>query len=95
MGCFLFQLPPGYRYSEARLAAIVDQLDPKLRNVLEFRHASWWNQKVYTAFRQTGTIFLFVQRASVAGRTGCTTNTLPPRRNGMNQCFCSQPRPEA
>jgi uncharacterized protein YecE (DUF72 family) len=57
MGCFLFQLPPSYRYSEARLAAIVDQLDPKLRNVVEFRHASWWNQKVYAAFRQAGTIF--------------------------------------
>jgi uncharacterized protein YecE (DUF72 family) len=57
MGCFLFQLPPSYRYSEARLAAILDQLDPKFRNVVEFRHASWWNQTVYAAFRQNGTIF--------------------------------------
>jgi uncharacterized protein YecE (DUF72 family) len=63
MGCFLFQRPPSYRYSEARLAAIIDQLDPKLRNVVEFRHASWWNQKVYAAFRQTGTIFCSLQRA--------------------------------
>ena len=57
MGCFLFQLPPGHRYTKARLAAILSQLDPARRNVVEFRHASWWNETVYAAFRRTGTIF--------------------------------------
>jgi uncharacterized protein YecE (DUF72 family) len=57
MGCFLFQLPPSYRYSKGRLAAILGQLDPARRNVVEFRHASWWNETVYAAFRKTGTIF--------------------------------------
>lgn len=57
MGCFLFQLPPSYRFTEARLSAILGQLDPARRNVVEFRHASWWNETVYAAFRQTGTIF--------------------------------------
>jgi len=36
MGCFLFQLPPSYRYSPARLDGIVSQLDPARRNVVEF-----------------------------------------------------------
>jgi uncharacterized protein YecE (DUF72 family) len=57
MGCFLFQLPPSYRFTEAKLSAILGQLDPARRNVVEFRHASWWNETVYAAFRQTGTIF--------------------------------------
>ena len=57
MGCFLFQLPPSYRYTRARLAAIVSQLDPARRNVVEFRHASWWNEDVYSAFREAGIIF--------------------------------------
>ena len=57
MGCFLFQLPPSYRYTKASLTAILGQLDPCLRNVVEFRHASWWNETVYAAFRETGTIF--------------------------------------
>jgi uncharacterized protein YecE (DUF72 family) len=57
MGCFLFQLPPSYRYTKRRLATILGQLDPERRNVVEFRHASWWNETVYTAFRETGTIF--------------------------------------
>ena len=57
MGCFLFQLPPSHRFTKARLAGILSQLDPRRRNVVEFRHASWWNETVYAAFRQAGTIF--------------------------------------
>ncbi len=57
MGCFLFQLPPSYQYTPARLRSIVSQLDPRWRNVVEFRHASWWNEKVYAAFREAGIIF--------------------------------------
>jgi uncharacterized protein YecE (DUF72 family) len=57
MGCFLFQLPPSYHYTRARLTAILSQLDPARRNVVEFRHASWWNETVYAAFRRSGIIF--------------------------------------
>jgi uncharacterized protein YecE (DUF72 family) len=57
MGCFLFQLPPSYRYTKTRLGDIVSQLDPARRNVVEFRHASWWNEEVYEAFRKSGIIF--------------------------------------
>jgi uncharacterized protein YecE (DUF72 family) len=57
MGCFLFQLPPSYRYTKTRLNNIVSQLDPARRNVVEFRHASWWNEEVYGAFRKAGIIF--------------------------------------
>lgn len=57
MGCFLFQLPPSYHYSPARLGNILAQLDPARRNVIEFRHKSWWNDAVYAAFRQAGAIF--------------------------------------
>jgi uncharacterized protein YecE (DUF72 family) len=57
MGCFLFQLPPSFHYTPARLKAIVSQLDPARRNVVEFRHQSWWNSKVFAAFRKAGIIF--------------------------------------
>ena len=57
MGCFLFQLPPSYRYTKARLNTIVSQLDPLRRNVVEFRHKSWWNEEVYRAFRKAGIVF--------------------------------------
>ena len=57
MGCFLFQLPPSFHYTSARLKRILSQLDHSRRNVVEFRHKSWWNEAVYTAFRDVGTIF--------------------------------------
>jgi uncharacterized protein YecE (DUF72 family) len=57
MGCFLFQLPPSFHYTKARLKRILGQLDHQRRNVIEFRHKSWWNDTVYKAFRETGTIF--------------------------------------
>ena len=57
MGCFLFQLPPSFDYTPARLRSIVAQLDPARRNVVEFRHRTWWNEKVYAAFREHGIIF--------------------------------------
>lgn len=57
MGCFLFQLPPSVSYSPALLGEIVSQLDPKRRNVVEFRHKSWWNDDVYAAFQKAGVIF--------------------------------------
>ena len=57
MGCFLFQLPPSFHYTPARLKKILGQLDHRRRNVVEFRHKSWWNEAVYSAFRETGTIF--------------------------------------
>ena len=57
MGCFLFQLPPSFKYSRARLDRILGQLEPVRRNVVEFRHPSWWRQNVFNAFTATGTIF--------------------------------------
>ena len=57
MGCFLFQLPPSFRYTPARLKSILGQLDPRRRNVVEFRHRSWWNERVYGEFRRAGAVF--------------------------------------
>ncbi|MDB5506853.1 MAG: hypothetical protein JWR75_1491 [Devosia sp.] len=57
MGCFLFQLPPSYHFAPERLQNILEQLDPSRRNVIEFRHKSWWTDEVYAAFEKAGAIF--------------------------------------
>jgi uncharacterized protein YecE (DUF72 family) len=57
MGCFLFQFPPSFKYSEENLARILEQLDPIHRNAVEFRHKSWWNDTVYRAFEEHRLIF--------------------------------------
>ena len=57
LGCFLFQLPPSFHYTAAALRGVLGQLDPSRPNVVEFRHRSWWNDKVYDAFRHAGVVF--------------------------------------
>ena len=60
MGCFLFQLPPSFRFSAPRLRSLVSQLEPRHRCAVEFRHPSWWNDDVFAAFRSAGLIFCSV-----------------------------------
>ena len=57
MGRLLFQLPPSFHYDREKLDLILSQLEPGRRNVVEFRHGSWWNDEVYAAFRDAGIIF--------------------------------------
>ncbi len=47
LGPVLFQMPPRFSYNEERLERIIQNLDHSFLNVLEFRHASWWQQHVY------------------------------------------------
>ncbi|MEO7961395.1 MAG: DUF72 domain-containing protein [Ginsengibacter sp.] len=48
LGCILFQLPPQIKYSEEMLGKILCLLDTSFKNVLEFRHESWWNEDVFS-----------------------------------------------
>ncbi|MES2708144.1 MAG: DUF72 domain-containing protein [Verrucomicrobiota bacterium] len=87
MGCFLFQLPPGYRFTPARLAAILSQLDPRRRNVVEFRHASWWNDKVYDAFREAGAIFCSCSAPGLPDELVTTADDVYLRFHGKTQWY--------
>lgn len=46
-GCCLFQLPPNYHYTKEKLAQIIRALDKDVKNVIEFRHESWWCEDVF------------------------------------------------
>lgn len=87
MGCFLFQLPPSFHYTEARLRTILDQLDPHHRNAVEFRHASWWNEDVYAAFREARAIFCSISAPHLPDDLIQTTDTLYVRFHGVNNWY--------
>ncbi len=42
LACVLWQFPPGFTYDEERLQTITEKLAPNFKNVIEFRHMSWW-----------------------------------------------------
>ena len=87
MGCFLFQLPPGFHYTAARLHSIVTQLDPRYRNAVEFRHRSWWNKDVFGAFRDTGLMFCSVSAPSLPDDVIETTNAIYVRFHGAQHWY--------
>ena len=53
----LFQFPPSFHYTTEKLERLLQTLDPNFKNVVEFRHASWWNENVFTQLKANHIIF--------------------------------------
>lgn len=87
MGCFLFQFPPSYRYTPARLKTLVTQLDPARRNVVEFRHRSWWRSAVYRAFADRGISFCAVSAPRLPEEFPADQKLLYVRFSGKTQWY--------
>ncbi|HEV7297721.1 MAG TPA: DUF72 domain-containing protein [Tepidisphaeraceae bacterium] len=87
MGCFLFQLPPSVHYSKAMLHRILRQLDPARRNVVEFRHRSWWNETTYAAFRNAGAIFCSCSGPRLPDELVRTADDVYVRFHGTKQWY--------
>lgn len=60
LGGILFQFPPSYHFSNERLNQIIDNLNPDFKNVIEFRHESWWIPEVWNAFLENNITFCSV-----------------------------------
>src|SRR5262249_29813907 len=57
LGCILFQMPANVHYHNEILERILNQLDSTKRNVLEFRHPSWWCDEVKNALQKHNIMF--------------------------------------
>jgi uncharacterized protein YecE (DUF72 family) len=57
LGCVLFQLHPRTVYTQEKMEHIISCLDPAFPNVIEFRHNSWWNDKVYKQLSKNNITF--------------------------------------
>ncbi|MFA6276127.1 MAG: DUF72 domain-containing protein [Pedobacter sp.] len=57
LACVLFQFPPKFDYTAERLQLLIDLLDPTLKNVVEFRHTSWWDEEIYSKLAEHNIIF--------------------------------------
>jgi uncharacterized protein YecE (DUF72 family) len=87
MGCFLFQLPPSFHYTPAALKRIVSQLDPGRKNVVEFRHRSWWNERVFKAFLDAGIIFCSCSGPRLPDELVKTADDIYVRFHGTKQWY--------
>lgn len=87
LDCFLFQLPPSFHYSPAALKRIVRQLDARHRNVVEFRHRSWWTPRVYDAFKDAGLIFCSCSGPRLPDELVKTTDDVYLRFHGLTKWY--------
>jgi len=87
MGCFLFQLPPNFEFTRDRLEMILPQLDSTYRNVLEFRHASWWTPEVFAALKKHKIIFCSVSAPKLPNDLIVTADNIYVRFHGPKRWF--------
>jgi uncharacterized protein YecE (DUF72 family) len=76
---FLFQLPPSFHYSE----------ENHPQNVVELRHASWWNDEVKRVFTQAGLTFCNVDFPGMETPFIHTTDYFYLRLHGSPDLFKS------
>jgi uncharacterized protein YecE (DUF72 family) len=58
LGPILFQLPPSLHKDLERLTAFLEQLPDELEHVVEFRHASWYDEEVLALLDRHGAGFV-------------------------------------
>lgn len=89
LGCVLFQLPPNFHYSEAHLDRILKSLDNSFLNVVEFRHASWWNEQVYKALAHKNISFCGMSHPDLPKDLISNTSLFYYRMHGEGQLYAS------
>ncbi len=87
LGCFLFQFPPSYRYTASRLDSISRQLDRRYCSAVEFRHHSWWRERVYRRFRERGITFCIVGAPRIPEDFVVTGDVIYVRLHGRSRWY--------
>jgi uncharacterized protein YecE (DUF72 family) len=88
-GCVLFQFPPQFEFDDDKLERILEMLDPNFKNVLEFRHASWWTGRVYDALQKRKIIVSGMSHPALPDSLLCTSSTLYYRLHGVPHLYLS------
>ena len=80
----LFQLPPFVHKNMELLEKIASQVDPKVTNVVEFRHESWWDIEVYDFIKKKGLIFCDISVSELPETLVQTGSTIYVRFHGKD-----------
>lgn len=89
LGCVLFQFPSNFQYEREKLERVIEMLDPSVRNVVEFRHASWWNPEVYEMLAQANVTFCSMSHPALPDAVIATTDALYYRFQGVPHLYHS------
>lgn len=62
LGPVLLQLPPSLAADHARLTAVLERFPPAMRIAVEFRHASWWDERTRSLLERFGAALCLTDR---------------------------------
>ncbi|MBC7363951.1 MAG: DUF72 domain-containing protein [Candidatus Aminicenantes bacterium] len=82
-GCLLYQLPPSLTLDLELLQAFLSSLPLGFKHVVEFRHPSWYENKVYDLLAKHGVSFCVVSSARVPAEVVVTSNRAYFRFHGL------------
>ncbi|MFV8271212.1 DUF72 domain-containing protein [Flavobacterium sp. GT2N3] len=89
LGCILFQLPSSIHYNPELLESIINLLNPNFKNVIEFRHESWWSEKVYNRLSENKIVFCSVSHPLLPTTIIANSAIIYVRLHGSPQMFYS------
>ena len=85
----LFQLPPNIYYSKEKLKVIINSTNKYFKNVIEFRHESWWRQDVYDELAFHNIAFCGMSHPTLPKDVIANTSLLYYRMHGCEQLYVS------
>src|SRR5690606_1261313 len=89
LSCILWQLPPSFSFNKDRLRSIVRVMNPNFKNVVEFRHESWWRDDVITKLRENHITFCNVNYPQLPTSIEQSTSIGYLRMHGNPKLFYS------
>lgn len=89
LGCILFQLPASFTYSTENLERVLQNIPPGARQVVEFRHASWWEAEVWNTLAQHRLTFCNVSFPGLPQALHPTGSLFYLRMHGVPELFKS------
>ncbi|MGZ3901077.1 MAG: DUF72 domain-containing protein [Bacteroidia bacterium] len=90
LGCFLFQMPPSFHFTEENLERVLTNVPHLPRNVVELRHVSWWNDVVFKSFKKAKITFCNVDFPGLKSYIVDTSPVFYFRFHGNPVLFTSQ-----
>lgn len=89
LACVLYQMPPSFHYNEENIERILN-IPSSPSNVIEFRHASWWNEDIYATLRKHNITMCNVDFPHMPVPMADTSNNFYMRMHGNPILFKSE-----
>ena len=90
LGFILFQFPSSFTFEEHRLERIISLLDHSKKNVVEFRHESWWMESVYKAFSERNISYCSISHPGLPDDVLKTSENVYYRFHGVPFLYSSK-----